>query len=1096
MENSDVSLLWVVFSAALVFLMQAGFLCLETGLTRSKNNINVAVKNLADFGVSTCLFWLLGFGLMFGPSQHGIFGSRLFAPEIGEDMGLAVFFLFQVMFCGTAVTILSGGVAERLKFNSYMIITILVSAIIYPVFGHWAWGGLFEGKATGFLIKVGFVDFAGSTVVHSVGGWVTLAILLVIGPRTGRFSADGTANQVPGASLPTAAIGTILLYLGWLGFNGGSLLMFDTTAARILTNTLLSGSISMVVVLVLSQFMYGKTKAELLMNGILAGLVAITASAHAVTTFQAATISAVGGMWMMVVDRWLEQLKIDDAVGAIPVHLAAGIWGTLAVGVFGDLDTLGTGLSRSNQILVQSLGIVVCALWAGLLPWLILSFINKISRLRVSRAEEYIGLNISEHEATSELLELFHVMDHQYQTGDLTLRAPEEPFTIIGQIAAKYNELMERLESLTSRSNAIIKFANDGIFTFQANTYTITSVNPAAAAMLGKPTDEIVGQSINNFFRSESDQVNQIDLLPIKNLLESGSYKEVVGVRRGQSNFPAELTLTTAETKTKKFHIAIFRNITERRAMILARAEREAAVQANQAKSEFLATMSHEIRTPLNGVIGLTSLLLDTQLDSEQSDFLETISKSGESLLVVINDILDFSKIEAGKLELDSHLFNLLECVEETLDLLSKKAAEKNIEIAYYADPFDSNMVQGDATRIRQILINLVGNALKFTPAGEIAVTVHRKRLTETQIEIQFEIKDTGIGIPAERIDKLFDAFTQADQSVTRQYGGTGLGLTISNKLVQLMGGEMWVKSRVDVGSSFFFRIMLDTPPIGDQALSTQYPTSNTSLAKNILIVDDNGSSRSMLKKSLADRGLQALVASSGAEALELLETGTAVDLALIDMHMPQMDVLMLARAIKQIKQRAVLPMILLTSVLDPPSQEAKGIFQLSLSKPIKLTQLYTTLDNIFARKNLPLKSADPNFISQKHGSDLKVLLVDDNRVNQTVGLRMLNRLGVHADIAQDGLEAIEAVHKGNYDLVFMDIQMPGLSGPEAAVQIRQQLPPKNQPLIIALTANEITEDQEPFANMGIDDYLSKPLRLEKLEQIIRKHVPMTKSDS
>ncbi|MEM8861875.1 MAG: ammonium transporter, partial [Chloroflexota bacterium] len=491
MENSDASLIWIILSATLVFLMQAGFLCLETGLTRSKNNINVAIKNLADFGVSTVLFWLIGFGLMFGPSKSGIIGSQLFAPELTDNIYSAAFFLFQVMFCGTAVTILSGGVAERLKFNSYLIIAVLVSAVIYPIYGHWAWGGFFEGDSTGFLIKAGFVDFAGSTVVHSVGGWVTLAILLVIGPRTGRFSPDGTAKQIPGASLPLAAIGTILLYLGWLGFNGGSYLAFDTPIARILTNTLLAGSIGMVVVLIVSQIMYGKTKAELLMNGILAGLVAITASAHAVTGFQTATIAAIGGMLMMLADYLLEKLQIDDAVGAIPVHLAAGIWGTLAVGIFADLDILGTGLTRPNQIIVQVLGIVVCAIWAGLIPWLILSGINRIRPLRVSPEDEHVGLNISEHEASTELLELFRVMDHQYKTGDLSLRAPEEPFTVIGQIASKYNDLMERLESITYRSNAIVNSAAEGIFTIHSDTHTITSANPAATGLLGLSKEEI-----------------------------------------------------------------------------------------------------------------------------------------------------------------------------------------------------------------------------------------------------------------------------------------------------------------------------------------------------------------------------------------------------------------------------------------------------------------------------------------------------------------------------------------------------------------------------------------------------------------------------
>ncbi|MEM8857011.1 MAG: ammonium transporter [Chloroflexota bacterium] len=407
MDKSTLDLIWILFSAFLVFLMQLGFLCLETGLTRSKHNINVALKNLTDFGITTVLFWLIGFGLMFGKSYNSILGSSLFGLDFGNNIELAAFFLFQVMFCGTAATILSGGVAGRLRFNGYILITILISGLIYPIFGHWAWGGINTGTPSGFLIEQGFVDFAGSTVVHSVGGWVTFATLLVIGPRFGRFNQGGNPQRIEGTNLPIAAIGVICLYVGWLGFNGGSHLILDSKTVETILKTLIAGAFGLTTTLAVSLHLHKQINAELLINGTLVGLVSITAAVHAVDIYQTIIIAIIGGILMIICDSVLLKMQIDDAVGAIPVHLAGGIWGTLAVGIFGDPELLATGLSRIEQITIQLTGIFICGLWAGLLPYLILSRINKIRPLRVSEADEEVGLNQSEHEATGELLDMF-----------------------------------------------------------------------------------------------------------------------------------------------------------------------------------------------------------------------------------------------------------------------------------------------------------------------------------------------------------------------------------------------------------------------------------------------------------------------------------------------------------------------------------------------------------------------------------------------------------------------------------------------------------------------------------------------------------------
>jgi Amt family ammonium transporter len=396
--QQGLDLLWIILCSGLVFLMQAGFLCLESGLTRRKNSINVAIKNLADFCLTTVVFWVVGFGLMFGATQSGWFGTSEFVLDFSlQSPFFSVFFLFQVMFCGAAVTIMSGAVAERMKFSSYLIVTVAVSALIYPGFGHWAWAGLNDGATNGWLNSMGFVDFAGSTVVHSVGGWMSLAVLLIIGPRRGRFAADGTPQKIHPSNLPLATLGTVFLFIGWLGFNGGSTLALNDQVANVLVNTVIAGSVGAISAGLLGYAIQNRLNVTQFMNGCLGGLVAVTANAFAVTTPVAALIGLVGGMIVIGVEELLEHYRIDDAVGAIPVHLGAGIWGTLAVGLYGDLDILGTGLTRMEQVGVQLLGVVVCGLWVFGMGYFLMKAVNRVYPLRVSAEHEDIGLNLAEH---------------------------------------------------------------------------------------------------------------------------------------------------------------------------------------------------------------------------------------------------------------------------------------------------------------------------------------------------------------------------------------------------------------------------------------------------------------------------------------------------------------------------------------------------------------------------------------------------------------------------------------------------------------------------------------------------------------------------
>ena len=734
MATSTIDILWLTISAGLVFIMQAGFLCLETGLTRSKNNINVALKNLVDFSVSTLLFWGAGFAFMFGGSQGGWIGTTGFAIDFGQvDVGPVVFFLFQVMFCGTAVTILSGAVAERLRFSSYILITMLVSLVTYPIFGHWAWNGLETGQLTGWLGQLGFVDFAGATVVHSVGGWTALAILIIIGPRTGRFPTNKPPQSIPGANIPVATLGVLLLYVGWFGFNGGSVLAMNNNVILVVSNTLLAGSTGLITALIASQLINGRITVDAVINGCLAGLVAITAGANFVNAPTAALIGAIGGLVMLATDKLLLYFRIDDAVGAVAVHLGGGIWGVLAVGLFGQVTRLNTGLSRSEQISVQLLGIIVCFVWTFGITLLIFRLINRFSPLRVSTEAEHIGLNVSEHGASTEILDLFRVMDQQSQSGDLSLRVPVEPFTEVGQIAQRYNSVMMALEKAIAESQAIVTQAMDGIITFAKSDLTITSLNPSAETIFGYPAHQLINQPISRILFPAT--IDQPASLPdfIANLSAnsvSAQPHELTAQKKDGTQFPIEATITTTNHHEAPLYIGTFRDITPRK-----RYERdlhtakESAEEANRAKSTFLANMSHELRTPLNAIIGYSEMLQEDASDLGQELFISDLTKihtAGQQLLVLINDILDLSKIEAGKMELFLESFSVEDLIETIEHTMRPNIIKANNDFVIQIEN-ELGIIRNDITKVRQILLNLLSNANKFTSGGRIELTAKRE---------------------------------------------------------------------------------------------------------------------------------------------------------------------------------------------------------------------------------------------------------------------------------------------------------------------------------------------------------------------------------
>ncbi|MHB0924798.1 MAG: response regulator [Bellilinea sp.] len=640
------------------------------------------------------------------------------------------------------------------------------------------------------------------------------------------------------------------------------------------------------------------------------------------------------------------------------------------------------------------------------------------------------------------------------------------------------------LDVVPEARDLVIEFLDDIVIVINRN-FLILDLNPAALELFGVKAVESIGRILEELFPL-TEEIRA-------GIMQREHFQKDITISRQEQEYQFELR----SFKLLSWYgrpagrLVLLHDVTETKQLEQnLRQAKETAEEATRAKSLFLASMSHEIRTPMNAVIGMTSLLQETNLDPEQREYLQTIKDGSETLLTSINDILDFSKIEAGGMELDTRVFDLGMCVEEAMDFVAPQAAVKKLELCAMAHEGLPVSVNGDPSRLRQVLVNLLSNAVKFTDHGEVVVQAEIEQDTGKDWLLHFSVRDTGIGLTPDQIDRIFEPFIQADPTIARRYGGTGLGLTITSRLVKLMGGTLWVDSQPGMGSIFHFTVLLGKAEPKSERLPLKINSRLPGM--RILIVEDALTSQKILASHLQSRGMQVVAVGTAQEAFGWLQSSPKVELILLDTNLPDMSGIELARHIRQDLDHDSTPIVLLASLAQRLTDEERLLFAAIQNKPIHPAQLSDLLERILAdgsgdgstavRPRLPASVLDANF-ARKY--PMRILLAEDNPVNQRVAVRFLERLGYKIDTAENGMEAVTAAHRQSYDMILMDVRMPEMDGLEATRRIRNEIAPEKQPRIIAMTAYAYADDLATCLAAGMDDTLTKPVKLESLAAMI-----------
>ncbi|WP_233215360.1 ammonium transporter [Rhodopirellula bahusiensis] len=831
---------WLLLCAVIVLLMQAGFMCVESGLVREKNSISVAVKNLADLLVSVASFWVIGFSIMFGSTVLGLFGVGLWLPDFASSDSLAAFFVFQAVFCGTATTIVSGAVAERMRFHGYLISCVCISALIYPIVGHWVWASGINGMSAGWLEALGFRDFAGSTVVHSVGGWAALASCIVIGPRMGRFQKSGPPREIQPSNLTLAYLGAFILFFGWFGFNCGSTFKASSEIAPVAVNTLLGACFGGLAAMLLSSFREGVPDPRSIINGLLGGLVGITASGSMIDPKSAALIGAVSGVVVLLADLLLIRLKVDDAVGAIAVHGFCGAWGTIALALFIRADELAPGLSRWDFLAVQAFGVLATFGFVFVGTYLLLRTVGVFYQLRVDPETERLGLNVAEHKASSRLLDLAVSMDaaSRMRKLDPSCKVQPEYGTAIGDLVDSYNKMVdhicddqsalaeatERAESLT----AILDDSPNEIVIVHADSGQVFSLNRGARTNLQWDEDEFSELTFDSIFETEFGELKQFRLSAFDD--QTGfTQQSATAVRKDGSTYPASISVQHAEFLGNEVLVVLAVDMTSQADL----KERLHAAEKMEAVGQLAAGIAHEINTPLQCMSGNIEFLQDFQENVQKTLQLLAENKSDDAEIQEITNKLNSDRWKRLLGESDAAIADTQESISRVVQIVGamrvlshpgqsgkantsvnevlrnsvaisrgrwKYAAEMELELCEAEPNIDCH-----ANELSQVFCNLFVNAADaIGEKSEVSSSSELGRISVTSSlkddGVLITVGDTGNGMPESVRRRCFDQFY-----TTKPVGkGTGQGLSIAYQIiVKRHGGTIDIASEDGVGTEF-----------------------------------------------------------------------------------------------------------------------------------------------------------------------------------------------------------------------------------------------------------------------------------------------------